>query len=67
MENYLPHGLMGYYGLYYDSNKNEKIEKANKLVDEYNSKINTFETEKENDDFRNKIKEKINSILKTIK
>lgn len=66
MENYSHRGLMGYYGLYYDSNKNEKIKKVNKLVDEYNSKINTFETKKENDEFRNKLNEKINSILKTI-
>lgn len=66
-EKYLPLGSCGYVGAYLDPSENKKSEEINKLANEYNSKINTFDTKKENDDFAENIISKINKILKTIK
>lgn len=65
MKNYRLLGLQGYYRVdFHNKKNNEKAEKANKLVDEYNSKINTFETAKENNNFAKKINKKIERIFR---
>lgn len=61
--NYLPLGYRGYYGFGETNKYNKKVQKANKLVDEYNSTINTFETEEENNIFANDFNRKIYNIF----
>lgn len=61
-EHYLPLGPRGHYGCYFDTEKNKICSELNKVVDEYNSKINSFDTEKENTAFCNEIEDKINKL-----
>jgi hypothetical protein len=62
----LPLSSLGYFGVYTDSENNKKSEEMNKLVDEYNKNINTFDTKDENDNYCKSINNDINEILKTI-
>ena len=57
-------GLKGYYGFTFSDEQNKKIVKANNLIDIYNSKINTFKTEKSNNRFHYQMMKKIDKILK---
>jgi len=66
-EYYLQQGKRGYFGTYEDPTNNEKVKEINELVDKYNTKINTFDTKKENDAFVKEISDKINSIANTIR
>jgi hypothetical protein len=50
-EKYLPLGSLGHFGAYADSENNKKSEEMNKLVDEYNKNINTFDTKEENNNY----------------
>jgi hypothetical protein len=63
-ENYLPLGYLGEYGAdFYNDEHHKKLQRANIFVNEYNSKINTFNTQKENFDFAKKTRENINQCL----
>lgn len=64
--NYLEKSPMGHYGCYKSHRKNILVSQINELVDEYNKKINTFETGQENDDFHKDIMFKINNLLEKI-
>jgi len=55
-------GYLGHYGISIDSNINQKIIKANKLIDEYNQKINFISDDKQMK-YQFKIKRKIKQIL----
>lgn len=58
--SYLKRGKIGYHGSYIVGSTNNKIvHEINELVEEYNQKINSFDTELENDEFHNLIHEKI--------
>jgi len=62
---YNPYGCRGYYGCNFnDEIHNKKLRKADKLVDEYNAKINTFKSEEEAFNFNKSFNEKINQLLK---
>lgn len=52
-------GYRGYFGFYKNEDYNKKVYEINKLIDEYNSKINTFDTEEENFRFANMMNDKI--------
>ena len=66
LNNYLQRGYRGYFGVdFYDSEHNKKLQKANKFIDEYNSKVNTFATERENNNFIKNINKKIDKLLNT--
>lgn len=66
-EKYQGLGYMGHFGFCRDAERNARTITANKLVDIHNSKINTFNTKKENEDFHFFMINKINSIFKNIK
>jgi len=59
-------GSRGYFGLYASSEKNLKVVKMNKLIDEYNSFISSFCTREDQIIFENNIFYKIKKIIKTI-
>lgn len=65
MKKYRLLGCRGYYGIdFYNKENNKKAEKANRIIDLYNSKINTFETKEENDNFAKEIRKKIRKIFR---
>lgn len=59
-------GKKGYYGSYTSIEKNIKVVEMNKLIDEYNSSINSFATRKDQIIFDNNISYKIEQIRKSI-
>lgn len=59
-------GFLGYYGFYTSADKNEKVDRLNELVSEYNSKINSFNTHDEQIEFARNIYLKIKEIKDTI-
>ena len=63
-EYYKKRGPLGYYGMGFDDSYNEKVKKLNKIIDEHNRTINTFDTEKENEEFYEFIQLKIKTFLK---
>jgi len=66
MEKYLTKGHLGHYGKYKNNKKNIIVMEVNKLVDEYNEKINKFPTKAENDIFHQKMISKIKELYYTI-
>jgi hypothetical protein len=62
MEKYLRRGRLGYHGKYTNDDKNSIVMKINKLVDEYNKKINSFNTEIENNIFHQTMINKIKNL-----
>lgn len=63
--SYLKKGNKGYFGRYTDNNKNVIVDELDKLIDEYNAKINLFDTELENNIFHDMMNDKIENIYKT--
>ncbi len=59
----IPFGLRGYYGLSLNTDYNKKIVDVNLLIDEYNEKINTFETFEDQIQFNKKINKEINELM----
>ena len=55
-------GHLGYYGVYLDEKNNEISKKMNELVDEYNLKIDSFETYEEQINFSNYISTEIKKL-----
>lgn len=49
MNNKISVGLLGHYGKSLDSKYNLKVDRANKLVDEYNSNVSTLPIDKQLD------------------
>jgi hypothetical protein len=67
MEKYLTKGKKGHYGEYRnDLNKNDIVDEINKLVSYYNSKINSFDTELENNIFHDNICDEIKKLEKKL-
>lgn len=64
MKKYLTKGKKGHYGKYrnYLNNKNDIVDEINKLVTYYNSKINSFDTELENNIFHDNICNEIKKL-----
>lgn len=64
-KKYRLRGYKGYYGVdFYNEEHNKKLRQADILIDVYNTKINTFNTEEENNKFAEEINEDIEKILK---
>lgn len=59
-------GERGYYGMYNIPEKNLIVSKINKLIDEYNSSINSFNTREEQIHFENIINDKIDYFIKML-
>lgn len=59
-------GKKGYFGEFNSPEKNEKVLEINKLIDEYNSSINSFDTMEEQFQFLNTINNKISNIIKEL-
>lgn len=57
-------GSRGYFGKYTSAEKNMKVLEMNKLIDEYNSSINSFSTREDQIIFENNIFYKIEQIRK---
>lgn len=49
MNNKISVGLLGYYGKSLDINYNLKVDRVNKLVDQYNSNVSTLPIDKQLD------------------
>lgn len=60
------YGYRGYYGMSEDFKFMVRAEKANKLIDIHNLKVNTFDTAEENDMFVNNINKRIDKIFSKI-
>jgi len=56
-------GYLGYFGVSKDPEYNKKVEKANKLVDEYNHSINTIEGSANQMAYQLEMKNKMEQIL----
>ena len=56
-------GLMGQLGYTRNEDYNKKVPEVNKLIDEHNSKINSFDTYEEQHEFFKQIMEKIKKLL----
>lgn len=56
-------GALGYYGPTLDTNRNELVIEANKLVDEYNNNVGYFSTKEEQFKYQKDILIEINNIL----
>jgi hypothetical protein len=67
MSNKIELGLRGYYGHYLLPSNNVIVAEMNLLIDEYNSKINSFDTYEEQLSFRAEINSKIDELSKNIK
>lgn len=59
-------GKKGYYGSYTSIEKNLKVVEMNKLIDEYNSSINSLATREDQIIFENNIFYKIEQIRKNV-
>ena len=63
-KKYRLRGYRGYFGIDFDNSEHDKkLRQADILVDVYNSKINTFDTEEENDKFAEEINKDIEKII----
>lgn len=63
--NYRKVGYRGYFGVdFYNPEHTKKLQQANVFIDLWNKKINTFETEEENNAFVKEINKAIDEILK---
>ncbi len=62
-----PLGHIGKFGLTTDPLRNDHIALANILVDNYNSKINSFSSDKENQEFADTMNKRINAILRGVR
>lgn len=59
-------GYRGYYGAYTNPNNNIISNEMNKLIDEYNSKINSFQTLEEQKTFNIEINQKLKILSNKI-
>jgi len=59
-------GVRGYFGVCSTSEGNLKVSEINKLIDDYNSSINLFNTREEQIIFENNINSEIDKIIKTL-
>jgi len=60
------YGPRGYFGKTLDEATNVKVDELNKIIDEYNSNLNSFDTKEETEQFINSINERLHTIIKSI-
>lgn len=57
-------GMLGHYGISTDAELNKSMIEANKLVDEYNQNVSSYETIDEQSEYQRKMNKKIKKTLK---